>query len=200
MAEVESVSGQEGNWDVKVKLNPRYVNEKCTGCGKCAEVCEMEIDNAFNYNMDKIKAAYLPHDMAFPQRYVLDPALVKSPEAQKVKEACPYDAIELDMRAKSFDLNVGAIVWATDGAYDPKSRTPSLLNIPTLTNVRFERLAAFGGPTQAKLSGPPTAKSPETVALSSGRFARRKPHALLHLDLCMASRSRPPTCSIIPRC
>jgi protein NrfC len=42
--------------------------------------------------MDKIKAAYLPHDMAFPMRYVLDAALVKSAEAQKVKEACPYDA------------------------------------------------------------------------------------------------------------
>ena len=99
LAEVESISG-EGNWDVSIKLNPRYVNEKCTGCGKCSEACTMEIDNPFNYGMDKIKAAYLPHDMAFPMRYVLDPALVKSGEAQKVKEACPYDAIELDMQPR----------------------------------------------------------------------------------------------------
>jgi len=34
MAEVESVSGQKGAWDVRIKINPRYVNEKCTGCGK----------------------------------------------------------------------------------------------------------------------------------------------------------------------
>ena len=121
MAEVEKISGQEGNWDVKVKMNPRYVNEKCTGCGKCSEACTMEIDNPFNYGMDKIKAAYLPHVMAFPQRYVVDPALVKSPEAQKVKEACPYDAIELDMQPKTFDLNVGAIVWTTGWSpYDAK--------------------------------------------------------------------------------
>ena len=61
----------------------------------------MEIDNPFNYGMDKIKAAYLPHDMAFPMRYVLDPALVTSSEAKKVKDACPYDAIELDMQAQT---------------------------------------------------------------------------------------------------
>ena len=87
MAEVENISGEEGNFEVSIKLNPRYVNEKCTGCGKCAEACTMEIENAFNYGMDKIKAAYLPHDMAFPMRYVLDPALVNSDEAQKVKDS-----------------------------------------------------------------------------------------------------------------
>jgi Fe-S-cluster-containing dehydrogenase component len=91
-AEVEAVSGTEGNFDVSVKLSPRFVNEKCTACGKCAEACSAEIDNPFNYGMDKIKAAYLPHEMAFPMRYVLDPGFAKSPEAKKVEEACPYGA------------------------------------------------------------------------------------------------------------
>ncbi len=84
MAEVENISGEEGNFDVTIKLHPRYVNEKCTGCGKCAEACTMEVENPFNYGMDKMKAAYLPHMMAYPMRYVLDPALDKSVEAQKV--------------------------------------------------------------------------------------------------------------------
>jgi quinone-modifying oxidoreductase subunit QmoA len=39
LAEVEKISGEEGNFDVTIKLNPRYVNEKCTCCGACAEVC-----------------------------------------------------------------------------------------------------------------------------------------------------------------
>jgi len=68
MAEVENISGEDGDFDVTIRLNPRYVNEKCTGCNKCAEVCEMEISNPFNFGMDKLKAAYLPHDMAFPMR------------------------------------------------------------------------------------------------------------------------------------
>lgn len=166
MAEVQSVAGQEGNWDVKIKLNPRYVNEKCTGCGKCSEACAMEISNPFNYGMDKIKAAYLPHDMAFPQRYVIDPALAKSPEGQKVKEACPYDAIELDMQAKTVDLTVGSIVWATGWTpYDAKKLdTLGFGTYPNvLTNVMMERLAAFGGPTQGKIVRPSDGKEPQTI-------------------------------------
>ena len=59
MAEVENISGEEGNFDVTVKLNPRYVNENCTACGDCTEVVTTEIPNEYNYNMDKIKAASL---------------------------------------------------------------------------------------------------------------------------------------------
>ncbi|MCL6558071.1 MAG: FAD-dependent oxidoreductase, partial [Firmicutes bacterium] len=37
LAEVTGVSGQEGDFEVKVKIHPRYVNENCTACGKCVE-------------------------------------------------------------------------------------------------------------------------------------------------------------------
>jgi quinone-modifying oxidoreductase, subunit QmoA len=191
MAQVESISGQEGNWDVKIKMDPRYVNEKCTGCGKCSEACAMEIDNPFNYGMDKIKAAYLPHDMAFPQRYVIDPALVKSPEAQKVKEACPYDAIELDMQPKTFDLNVGAIVWSTGWSpYDAKKLdTLGFGNYPNvLTNVMMERLASFGGPTQGKIVRPSDGKEPQTVAFVQCAGSRDENHLPFCSSICcMAS-------------
>ena len=30
LAEVESISGEPGAYEVKIKLNPRYINEKCT--------------------------------------------------------------------------------------------------------------------------------------------------------------------------
>ena len=44
----------------------------CTACGDCAAACPDEIDNEFNFGMDKTKAAYLPHAMAFPRRYVIN--------------------------------------------------------------------------------------------------------------------------------
>ncbi len=191
MAEVESISGQEGNWDVKVRINPRYVNEKCTGCGKCSEACTMEIDNPFNYGMDKIKAAYLPHVMAFPQQYVIDPALVKSPEAQAVKDACPYDAIELDMQPKTFDLNVAAIVWAT--GWSPYDATKlDLLGFGkypnVLTNVMMERLADYGGPTQGKILRPSDGKEPQTVAFVQCAGSRDENHMPFCSSICcMAS-------------
>ena len=72
MAEVEKISGTEGNFDVTIKTQPRFVNEKCTGCNKCAEACPTERSNDFDFGMSKTKAAYLPHNQAFPLQYVID--------------------------------------------------------------------------------------------------------------------------------
>jgi quinone-modifying oxidoreductase, subunit QmoA len=168
-------------------LNPRYVNEKCTCCGKCAEACTMEIDNAFNYGMDKSKAAYLPHDMAFPPRYVLDPGLVKSAEAQKVKEACPYDAIDLNMEAKTLNLKVGSVVWATGWKpYDAhKLETYGFGQFPdVITNVMMERMAAWGGPTQGKIVRPSDGQPPKTVAFVQCAGSRDQNHLPFCSGIC----------------
>jgi quinone-modifying oxidoreductase subunit QmoA len=187
MAEVQRISGEEGNFDVAVKMSPRFVNEKCTACGKCGEATTLEIDNPFNYNMDKIKAAYLPHDMAFPMRFVLDPALVKSAEAQKVKDACPYDAIDLEMTVKTFDLNVGAIVWTTGWQpYDAtKLDTYGFGKYPNvINNVMMERLAAWTGPTQGKIVRPSDGKPPATVAFLQCAGSRDQNHLPFCSGIC----------------
>jgi quinone-modifying oxidoreductase subunit QmoA len=167
MAEVEAISGEEGDFNVKIRLNPRYVNEKCTACGKCAEVCDLKIDNPFNFGMDKVKAVYMPHDMAYPMRYLIDPALIKSNEAQKVKDACPYDAIDLDMNIKTIELKVGSIVWATGWKpYDAgQLDTYGFDEYPNvITNVMMERLASSTGPTKGKIVCPSDGEAPTTVA------------------------------------
>jgi quinone-modifying oxidoreductase subunit QmoA len=122
MSEVEKVDGGPGNYTVGVKMNPRYVNENCTCCGACTEACQTEIESAFDFGMQKIKGAYLPTEMSFPARFVIDAAVKNSPaDAQRVKEACKYDAVDFDMAAKSIDLQVGSILWATGWEpYDAK--------------------------------------------------------------------------------
>jgi quinone-modifying oxidoreductase subunit QmoA len=188
---VAGISGDEGNYDVTITLNPRYVNEKCTACGKCAEACTMEIENPFNYGMDKMKAAYLPHVMAYPQRYVLDPALVASDEAEKVRDACPYDAIELDMAPKTVDLKVGSIIWATGWKpYDAnKLDTYGFELYPdVITNVMMERLASWTGPTQGKILRPSNGEAPETVAFVQCAGSRDENHLPFCSGICcMAS-------------
>ena len=72
LAEVQEIKGEEGNFDVTVKLHPRYVNDKCVGCDACAQACPTYRSNDFNFGMDKTKAAYLPHPQAFPFQYVID--------------------------------------------------------------------------------------------------------------------------------
>ncbi len=167
MAEVAGISGQEGDYDVTVKLSPRYVNEKCTCCGKCTEVCEVEIDNPFNYGMDKIKAAYLPHEFAFPMRYVLDPSIAGTDEGKKCLDVCEYGAIDLEMEETSFDLKVGAIVWAA--GWDPFDAAKvdyygfgEYKNV--ITNVMMERMAAPSGPTEGKILRPSDKKEPKNIA------------------------------------
>ncbi len=157
MTEVEKITGEAGNFDVTLKVAPRYVNEKCTGCGLCAEAATTEIANPFNYGMDTIKAAYLPHDFAFPLRYVIAPEVIGSEEANQIKAACPYGAVDLDMQTASFDLKVGAIVWATGWVPYEAAKIAYYgfgKNKNVITNVMMERLAAQNGPTGGKIVRP----------------------------------------------
>ena len=75
MAEVLSIEGTRGDYTATLKISPRYVNENCTACGECGKAVAGEVPNPCNYGLGKIKAAYLPHAMAYPQRYVLDPSI-----------------------------------------------------------------------------------------------------------------------------
>jgi quinone-modifying oxidoreductase subunit QmoA len=187
LAEVEKVSGGEGDFDVTVKLNPRFVNENCTACGNCAEAATMEIDNPFNYGMNKMKAAYLPHELAFPMRYVIDPALAKSDEARKVKEACPYDAVDLDMGVETVDLKVGSIVWASGWKpYDAnKLETYGFGVFPdVITNVMMERLASYSGPTGGQILRPSNGEAPKHVAFVQCAGSRDENHLPFCSGIC----------------
>ena len=90
MTEVSAVSGESGNYSVTLKTRPRYVNENCTACGECEKAVESEFDSEYDYGMKKRKGAYLPFNMSYPQRYVIDPAMIGTPDADKAKDACKY--------------------------------------------------------------------------------------------------------------
>jgi len=70
-SELESIDGKEGDFKVKVKKKARYVNEKCTGCGSCAEVCPVEFPNEFDIGLGKRNAIYVPFPQAVPLRYTI---------------------------------------------------------------------------------------------------------------------------------
>lgn len=179
MAELAGISGQEGDYDVTVRVSPRYVNENCTCCGKCAEACEAEIENPFNFGMDRIKAAYLPHEFAFPMRYVIDPSIAGSEEGQKCREACKYDAVDLEMQETTFDLKVGSIVWAAGWSPYDASKIEyygygEYKNV--ITNVMMERLASPNGPTGGKIVRPSDGKEVQNVAFIQCAGSRDENH------------------------
>ncbi|MES9812174.1 MAG: FAD-dependent oxidoreductase [Candidatus Thiodiazotropha sp.] len=191
MAEVTDIKGEAGNYTATVKISPRYVNENCTACGDCAKAVETEFDDEFNYELGKRKGAYLPHRMAHPQRYLLDPAIIGTDDAQKAKDACKVNAIDLDMQEETIEFKAGAVVWATGWKpYDANKIQPygydRIANV--ITSVEFERMADPNGPTGGKLVRPSDGKEVKSVAFIQCAGSRDKNH-LLHCSriCCMAS-------------
>jgi len=179
LTEVSSVSGEPGNLEIKLKVKPRFVNEKCTCCGECEKVCEIERENDFNYGMDKTKAIYLPHMMAYPPRYVIDPKYAGDERMKKCVEACEYDAIELDMAEKEITLTAAGIVWATGWKPYDATRIDNLgfgryKNV--VTNVMMERLASPNGPTQGKITRPSDGKEIKTIGFVQCAGSRDENH------------------------
>ena len=176
---VKAISGGPGNFEVQLETAPRYINSNCTACGDCATVCGDEIDDAFNFGMQKTKAVYLPHEMAFPRRYVLAKDACSADTLGAIKAACKYNAVELDMQPQTFTLKVASIIWSTGwNPYDANKITN--LNFGSsrsiITNMMMERLAAENGPTKGKILRPGDNKEPASFAFVQCAGSRDENH------------------------
>jgi quinone-modifying oxidoreductase subunit QmoA len=60
LSEVTKVEGAPGDYSVTIKQAPRFVNDKCTACGKCSEAVEATIDNPFNYGWTRSRRPTCP--------------------------------------------------------------------------------------------------------------------------------------------
>ena len=179
MTSVTAVSGGPGNYEVTLETAPRFVNSNCTACGDCAGACPDEMDNEFNFGMDKCKAAYLPHEMAFPRRYVINKDALSADGAEAVKAACKYNAVDLDMQAETKTINVASIIYATGwNPYDPTKMDN--LNFgksdAIVTNMMIERMAAPAGPTAGAILRPGDNKEPESIAFVQCAGSRDENH------------------------
>jgi len=191
LAEVTKIEGRRGDYRVTLRIAPRYVNENCTACGACADAVSTEIPNPWNYGLNRMKAAYLPHAMAYPQRYVLDPSILGTPESEKARAACRYGAIDLEMNEETIRLNAAAVIWATGWKpYDAAKIQPygygRFANV--ITSVEFERLADPHGPTGGRIVRPSDGKEANNIAFIQCAGSRDENH-LRHCSriCCMAS-------------
>ena len=146
---LEAVEGEAGDFTVRLVTRPRYViEEACIACGKCEAVCPVEVPDPFNGNLSKRKAIYARSPQGIPNVYCIDEAACT--RCGKCVEACPTEAIDLKQAAKTWELNVAAIVVAAGfDLFDPNNllqygwgRYPDVL-----TSLQLERLLSETGPT-----------------------------------------------------
>ena len=167
LAEIEKIAGGPGNYHVTVKKHPRFVNDNCTACKACVDVCPAQRPDSFNYGMGTTKAIYIPFEHAYPPRYVIDGEACQGTACGKCVEVCQYQAIELEQKAEVLDVDAGAVVFATGWQpYDASLIEPlGFGRYPNvITNVMMERLAAVSGPTGGVITRPSDGKKIESVA------------------------------------
>lgn len=191
LAQLNRLQGAAGNYTAHITVAPRYVNANCTACGDCARAVTATIANPHNFGRDQIPAAYLPHNMAWPQRYVIDPSIVGTEDGEKAKAACKYDAVDLDMREETVEIACGAVIFATGWRpYDAAKIQPygygRIENV--VTSVEFERMMDPFGPTGGKLLRPSDGAEARDIAFIQCAGSRDRNH-LPHCSriCCMAS-------------
>ena len=72
MTEIEEVTGEEGDFTVKLRENPRFIDlDKCTACAECAEVCPVELPSQFDEELRDRKAAFKLYPQAMPSGFAI---------------------------------------------------------------------------------------------------------------------------------
>jgi heterodisulfide reductase subunit A len=157
-SEVEEVEGFVGNFKIRIRHDPRYVNpEKCNGCKKCEGVCPVRVPSEFDMGLSERSAIYLPSPHAIPHHYVIDSKnclFLQKGECGKCKEVCPQGAIQFEEVGMQFQIDVGAIIVATgydlfDAKLKPEFGYGRYKNVTTALEI--ERMLSPDGPTQGKL-------------------------------------------------
>jgi len=162
-SEVASIEGSIGNYTVKIRKKPRYVDvDKCTGCGDCATACRLKdrIVSEFNQGMGKRGAAYMPFPQAVPLKYVIDDKKClfltkgKCGDEPLCKKACVPGAINFDQKEEIVERKVGTIVVAT--GYDVMDPTAVYeygydTSPDVITTLEMERLISSSGPTKGEI-------------------------------------------------
>jgi heterodisulfide reductase subunit A len=168
---VQGISGEEGNFEVKLTQNPRYVDmDKCIACNTCAEKCPKKVPNAYDGGLSNRKAAYVQYPQAVPLKYTIDAdncIYFLKGKCRACEKFCPTGAINFEDQKKDLTLKVGAVVLAAGAeAFDPTTYDTfgyaKSANI--VTSLEFERILSASGPYGGHLVRPSDKTEPEKIA------------------------------------
>lgn len=170
-SEIAEVSGYVGNFKVKIRKKPRYIDEdKCTGCGVCQEKCPWSAPNEFDEGLGQRKAIYTPFPQAVPNIPVIDPevcAYFLKNKCRACEKFCEAKAINFEQTEELVEVDVGSIIIATGfDSFEPSAVVQygygRYENV--YTGLQFERMSNASGPTGGKLQLKDSS-TPKSVAI-----------------------------------
>jgi heterodisulfide reductase subunit A len=174
LAEVVSLEGDPGDFEVGILQKARFVTDECTRCGDCTQACPVVLPNAFESGMAARKAIYTPIPQAVPGAYSVDPeACLNDPPnylpCDRCYNVCPPKAIDFLMpREKLVKRTVGSVIVAAGyDSLDPR-RLAGLgygSHPDILTGFEFERLVNSAGPTGGEILRPSDGRHPENLLI-----------------------------------
>jgi len=160
------VSGEAGNFTVKVKKNSLFINpDVCTGCGVCGINCPVEAIDMFNEGLAKYAATSVKYPQAVPLVYAINKDICIG--CGVCAGVCKAKAVEYDREDEIVDINVGAIVLSPGfDEYIPpevnKYGYGKFKNV--VTSIEFERILSASGPFAGRVLRPSDGDIPEKVA------------------------------------
>ncbi|MEE8413446.1 MAG: FAD-dependent oxidoreductase, partial [Dehalococcoidales bacterium] len=117
LAEVDRVEGEAGDFKVTLTKKPRYILEdKCTGCTACTEVCPVKVPDVYNQNLSLNKCIHVYFPQATPLKSYIDPEtclFLQDRKCNHCVRVCKNIAIDLHQKPEKVDMEVGAIILST---------------------------------------------------------------------------------------
>ena len=165
-AEVSIVEGDAGNFRVTLKKKGFRVNEeKCTGCGTCAQKCPIEVKDEYNEGTKKRKAIYVAYAQAVPLVFSIDPDACIG--CGICMNECRAKAVEYDQQDKVIELNVGSIILSPGfDEFDATRKTEygygRYKNV--VSSIEFERMLSATGPYFGTVLRPSDGDIPKKIA------------------------------------
>jgi heterodisulfide reductase subunit A len=179
LAEVIEVRGRPGEYIVKIRRNPRYVDEsKCTACGDCTTHCPVEAWSEWHYGMATRAAIFKPLAQAVPLKNRIDDGTcIKCGTCENV---CKADAVLYKQEPEEFEITVGAIMISTGYDIVDLTNTEYHQEHPNvITHLQLEAIKVPSGPTAGEILRPSDGKMPKHlvfVLCAGSRDRRHNPY------------------------